>query len=249
MSIWILAILRAHFAHLVEEFLLAMEVRLLVLQAWWLVRAASTGHGHDHVGVLRQLGALAARARASKVRLAHRCLRVPKLCHTARPAVCRLQRSTLISGVHRLGVARGIEPVDVHPGLLGVLLVACMTSSATRIDIRDLIVSPSLVVELSQRRVGLPLAAWTCCGSSDVEEDATRDRQRVTGIVRVHLCRAAAKVWLTRRRLPGSVNRAGQLADLVAAGHVGVCREGLYVRRRLDMLLLCVHLLDLLDVG
>jgi hypothetical protein len=226
-----LAILRGHFAHLVEEFLLAVEVRLWVLQGWWLVHAASAGHGHDHVGILRQLGALAARAGASKVCLAHSRLHVPELRHAARPTVGCLQWSALVCGVHHLDVACGIEPLDVRPGLLGVLLVACMASSSSIIVIHYLIVCPSLVVELPHRRVWLPLAARPRRRAADVEEDAARDRQGIAGVVRVHLSRAAAKVRLIRRRLPGAVSCASQLDDVVATRHVGVCREGLYVRR------------------
>ena len=57
MSVGILAVLGAHFAHLVEELLLALEVGLLVLQALTLVGAASASHAHHHVGILRKLGA------------------------------------------------------------------------------------------------------------------------------------------------------------------------------------------------
>lgn len=198
MSIWILAILRAHFAHLVEEFLLAVEVRLWVLQAWRLVRAASAGHGHHHVRILRQLGALAARGRASKIRLAHSRLHVPELRHAARPTVGCLQWPTLVGGVHHLDVACRIEPLGIRPGLLGVLLVSRMASSASCVVIHHLIVCPSLRVQLPHRRVRLPVAARRRRRAANIEEDATRDRQGIAGIVRVHFGRAAAEVRLVR---------------------------------------------------
>ena len=78
---WILIVLAADFAHLIEKLLLVMEVDLSVLKLWCLVRILPTRHGHYHVRTLWQLG-LADCTRATQIKLATRHLDIGKLCHT-----------------------------------------------------------------------------------------------------------------------------------------------------------------------
>lgn len=77
---WILVILGAHLAHLVEKLLLVVEVDFRVLKLWRLVCVGTARHGHDHVRALRQLG-LAHGASASQIQLATSHLDIRKLRH------------------------------------------------------------------------------------------------------------------------------------------------------------------------
>lgn len=76
----LLAVLRTHFTHLVQELLLVVKAGLLIRQTLRLVRAGP-GHGHCQVGILGlgELAARSARSNTQKIRLADPGLQVTQL--------------------------------------------------------------------------------------------------------------------------------------------------------------------------